>query len=193
MPNSTTHPIKIKTMTTLTTTQQDLINQIITEFVNHNQASEVKKTKSLLGVDEIIDSVKRKNAEILRIKEHNKAVFRALEPIFVENYNSLYQEMNALGLNLLCSLDWSETYDGRRHVSIRVSMFSDRRSDLDFYFDAKVTGSYLQWEGKALPNTIVLHPVLLYSYNSEDFTFEKLCKHPGFRHRIKSMYEKKVK
>lgn len=181
-------------MTTLTTTQQNLINQIITEFINHNQASEVKKTKSLLGVDEIIDSVKRKNAEILRTKEHNKAVFRALEPIFDENYEALSEEMEALGLNLKYTHGWSETHDGRRHVSIRVSMFGDdRRSDLDFYFDAKVTGSYLQWEGQAVPSTVILHPVLLYSYGNADFTFEQLCKHTGFRQRIKSMYEKKIK
>lgn len=180
-------------MATLTTNQQHLINQIITEFIQYNEVSEGKKTKSLLGVDEIIDSVKRKNAEILRTKEHNKAVFRALEPIFDENYKALYEEMNALGLNLLCSNGWSETHSGTRHVSIRVSMFSDRYSDYDFYFDAKITGECLMWEGEPIWSIAMLHPALLYSYKNNDYTFEQLCKHPEFIARIKRMYEIKAK
>jgi hypothetical protein len=180
-------------MTTLTTTQQNLINQIITEFIQHNEVSERKKTKSLLGVDEIIDSLKRKKEEIARIKAHNKAVFKALEPVFDENYEALSQDINALDLNLHCGHKWLETEDGMRSISMKLSMSPDRNSDYDFYFDAKITGQCLQWEGQPLWSVCVLQPVLLYAYNSENLTFEQLCKHPKFRQQIKTMYEKKIK
>lgn len=180
-------------MTTLTTNQQNLINQIITEFISHNKASEVKKTKSLLGVDEIIDSVKRKNAEILRTKEHNKAVFKALEPIFDENYKALSQDIDALGLDLQIASGWWETSCGVRGASLKISMYHDRNNDHDFYFDAKITGECLMWEGEPTWSIAVLHPALLYSYKSKDYTFEQLCKHPEFIARIKRMYEIKAK
>ena len=87
-------------MTTLTLTQTDLINQLIAEFIQHNEVSERTKTKSLLGVDEIMDSLKRKKQEIARIQTHNKAVFKVIEPIFAENFDALYEELTTLGLNL---------------------------------------------------------------------------------------------
>lgn len=180
-------------MTTLTTNQQNLINQIITEFIQYNEVSEGTKTKSLLGVDEIIDSVKRKNAEILRTKEHNKAVFKALEPNFDENYEALSQDINALGLNLCSNHGWTEAHDGIRRITIKVSMCSDRNSDHDFFFDARITGECFIWEGQPIWNVAVLHPALLYSYKSNDYTFEQLCKHPEFIERIKRMYEIKAK
>ena len=180
-------------MTTLTTHQQDLINQIITEFIQHNEVSERTKTKSLLGVDEIIDSLKRKKEEIARIKTHNKAVFKALVPIFDENYEALYQDIDALGLNLHLDCEWREAQDGRRSISMKLSMLSDRSSDFDFYFDAKIIGSHFQWEGQPIWSVCVLQPILLYSYRSEDYTFEQLCKHPDFIARIKIMYERKTK
>jgi hypothetical protein len=180
-------------MTTLTLTQQDLINQLITEFIQHNEVSERTKTKSLLGVDEIIDSLKRKKEEIARIKEHNKAVFKAIEPIFDENYEALSQDINALGLNLHSNHGWGEAQDGKRSITMNISMFSDRRSDHDFYLDARITGEYFIWEGQSIWSACVLQPILLYSYSGNDYTFEQLCKHPDFIKRIKTMYERKTK
>lgn len=180
-------------MATLTTNQQHLINQIITEFIQYNEVSEGRKTKSLLGVDEIIDSVKRKNAEILRTKEHNRAVFKALEPIFDENYKALSQDIDALGLDLQITSDWWETQDGRRGITMKVKVCTDRSNDLDFYLDAKITGECLMWEGEPIWSIAMLHPTLLYSYKSKDYTFEQLCKNPEFVTRIKRMYEIKAK
>lgn len=180
-------------MATLTTNQQQLIDQIITEFIQYNEVSEVKKTKSLLGVDEIIDSVKRKNAEILRTKEHNRAVFKALEPIFDENYKALSQDIDALGLDLRITSGWWETSSGVRGASLKISMYHNQNSDHDLYFDAKITGECLMWEGEPIWSIAMLQPTLLYSYRSKDYTFEQLCKNPEFVARIKNMYEKKTK
>ena len=180
-------------MKKLTDNQQDLINQIITEFIQHNEVSERTKTKSLLGVDEIIDSLKRKKEEIARIKTHNKAVFKAIVPIFDENYEALSQDIDALGLNLHCDYEWRETHDGRRSISMKLSMLSDRSSDGDFYFDAKLTGSHALFDGETIWNVCVLQPILLYSFRSNDYTFEQLCKNPDFIGTIKRMYEIKTK
>jgi hypothetical protein len=180
-------------MATLTLNQQDLINQIIAEFMQHNEVSEGKKTKSLLGVDEIMDSVKRKNQEIARIRAHNKAVFKALEPIFEENINALNEELNALGLDFRNTSEWWENQDGKRHTTMKISVFSDRSSDFDFYFDARITGACLKWENETIWSIVELNPVLLYSYRDETYTFEQLCKNPHFIGRIKRMYETKNK
>tara|TARA_R110000868_G_scaffold408251_1_gene690842 strand:- start:1684 stop:2226 length:543 start_codon:yes stop_codon:yes gene_type:complete len=180
-------------MTTLTTNQQDLINQLISEFIQHNEVSERTKTKSLLGVDEIIDSLKRKKEEIARIKEHNKAVFKAIEPIFDENYEALSQDINALGLNLHSNHGWGEVQDGRRGLTMKISMFSDRRSDYDFYLDGRITGDYPIWEGQSLYPVCALQPILLYTFRNNNYTFEQLCKNPDFIGTIKRMYEIKTK
>jgi hypothetical protein len=180
-------------MTTLTLNQTDLINQIIAEFMQHNEVSEGKKTKSLLGVDEIMDSVKRKNQEIARIRAHNKAVFKALEPIFDENFNALNEELNALGLHFRNKSEWWESQDGKRHTTMKITVFNDRSSDFDFYFDARITGAYLKWENETIWSIVELNPVLLYSYRDETYTFEQLCKNPRFIAQIKTMYEVKNK
>lgn len=180
-------------MATLTTNQQHLINQIITEFIQHNEVSEGAKTKSLLGVDEIINSVQRKKDEILQTKEHNRAVFKALEPIFDENYKALSQDIDALGLDLQITSRWLESSCGLREVSLKISMYHDQRSDHDFYFYAKITGECLMLEGEPIWDVVVLHPALLYSYKCKDYTFEQLCKNPEFVARIKKMYEIKAK
>lgn len=180
-------------MTTLTLTQQDLINQLITEFIQHNEVSERTKTKSLLGVDEIIDSVQRKRDEIARIKKHNEAVFRSMQPIFAENFDALYEELTTLGLNLHSNHGWGESQDGKRSITMKISMFTERNSDSDFYLDGRITGDYLKWEGQPIWNVVELNPVLLYTFRSNNYTFEQLCKNPDFLATIKRMYEIKTK
>ena len=52
----------------LTENQQQLIDQITEEFISHNQSKRASRGESLLGVDDIINSVQRKRDEIARIK-----------------------------------------------------------------------------------------------------------------------------
>jgi hypothetical protein len=170
----------------LTENQQNLIDQITEEFISHNQSKRASRGESLLGVDDIINSVQRKRDEIARIKKHNEAVFSAMEPIFQENYEALWHEINALG-------DWWETQNGRRGTSIKVSMYSDRNSDYDFYFDAKLTGNHPLLDGEPIWEVMALEPTLLYSFRSNDYTFECLCKNAEFIAKIKNMYERKTK
>ena len=177
----------------LTENQQQLIDQITDEFISHNQSKRASRGESLLGVDDIINSVQRKRDEIARIKKHNEAVFKAMQPIFRENYEALSHEIDALGLDLQITSDWWEAQDGRRGLTMKVSMYYDRRSDPDFYFDAKLTGSHLLFDGEAIWSVCVLQPTLLYSFRSNDYTFEQLCKNPDFIGTIKRMYEIKTK
>ena len=177
----------------LTENQQNLIDQITDEFISHNQSKRASRGESLLGVDDIINSVQRKRDEIARIKKHNEAVFSAMEPIFNENYDALWHEINALGLNLQITSDWWETQNGRRGTSIKVSMYSDRNSDYDFYFDANLIGSHRSIDGAPIWEVMVLEPTLLYSFRSNDYTFECLCKNAEFIAKIKNMYEIKTK
>ena len=177
----------------LTENQQNLIDQITEEFISHNQSKRASRGESLLGVDDIINSVQRKRDEIARIKKHNEAVFSAMEPIFQENYEALWHEINALGLNLKITSDWWEAQDGRRGTSIKVSMYSDRNSDPDFYFDAKLTGNKVLLDGVPIWEVMALEPTLLYSFRSNDYTFECLCKNAEFIERIKNMYERKTR
>ena len=177
----------------LTENQQHLIDQITEEFISHNQSKRASRGESLLGVDDIINSVQRKRDEIARIKKHNEAVFSAMEPIFQENYEALWHEINALGLNLQITSDWWETQNGRRGTSIKVSMYSDRNSDPDFYFDAKLTGNKVLLDGEPVWEVMALEPTVLYSFRSNEYTFECLCKNAEFIAKIKNMYEKKTK
>ena len=177
----------------LTENQQQLISQITEEFISHNQSKRASRGESLLGVDDIINSVQRKRDEIARIKKHNEAVFKAMQPIFRENYEALSHEIDALGLDLRITSDWFETQDGKRGISMKISMYYNRNSDPDFYFDARITGDYLKWEGEAIWSIVELNPVLVYSFNSNEYTFEQLCKNPDFLARIKRMYEIKTK
>jgi len=57
-------------MTNLTENQQNLIAKITEEFMRHNETKTL--SKSLLGVEEIIDSIDRKQKEIERVKRYNK-------------------------------------------------------------------------------------------------------------------------
>ena len=177
----------------LTENQQHLINQITEEFISHNQSKVVSRSTSLLGVDDIIDSVQGKRDEIARIKKHNEAVFKSMRPIFSENYDALHHEINALGLDLQITSDWFEAQDGKLGITMRVSICYDRRSDADFYFDARITGDYLKWKGQVTWNVVELNPVLVYTYRSNNYTFEQLCKNPDFIGTIKRMYEIKTK
>ena len=177
----------------LTENQQHLINQITEEFISHNQSKVVSRGTSLLGVDDIIDSVQRKRDEIARIKKHNEAVHKSMRPIFKDNYEALSHEIDALGLDLQITSDWWEAQDGRRGLTMQVSMYYDRRSDPDFYFDAKLAGSHALFDGAPIWNVCVLQPTLLYSFRSNDYTFEQLCKNPDFIGTIKRMYEIKTK
>ena len=177
----------------LTENQQHLINQITEEFISHNQSKVASRGTSLLGVDDIIDSVQRKRDEIARIKKHNEAVFRSMQPIFRENYDALHHEINALGLNLHSNHGWGEAQDGKRSITMKISMFTERNSDYDFYLDARITGDYLKWESEAIWSIVELNPVLVYSLNSKEYTFEQLCNNPDFLARIKRMYEIKTK
>ena len=177
----------------LTENQQQLISQITEEFISHNQSKRASRGESLLGVDDIINSVQRKRDEIARIKKHNEAVHKSMRPIFKDNYEALSHEMEALGLDLRITSDWFETQDGKRGTSVKVSTYYNRNSDYDFYFDARITGDYLKWEGEAIWSIVELNPVLVYSFNSNEYTFEQLCKNPDFLARIKRMYETKTK
>ena len=177
----------------LTENQQHLIDQITEEFISHNQSKRASRGESLLGVDDIINSVQRKRDEIARIKKHNEAVFKAMQPIFRENYEALSHEIDALGLDLRITSDWWEAQDGRRGLTMQVSMYCDRRSDPDFYFDAKLTGNNALLDGEPIWEVMVLEPTLLYSFRSNDYTFECLCKNADFIERIKRMYEIKTK
>jgi hypothetical protein len=177
----------------LTENQQQLISQITEEFISHNQSKVASRGTSLLGVDDIINSAQRKRDEIVRIKKHNEAVFETMQSIFEENYEALSHEIDALGLDLQITSDWWEAQDGRRGLTMQVSMYYDRRSDPDFYFDAKLTGSHALFDGETIWNVCVLQPTLLYSFRSNDYTFEQLCKNPDFIGTIKRMYEIKTK
>jgi hypothetical protein len=180
-------------MTTLTLTQQDLINQLITEFIHHNETSERTKTKSLLGVDEIMESVHRKKKEISRIKAHNEAVFKAVEPIFDENFDALYQEFDALGLYLTKRSEWYTSQDGSYGTSMKVNLSQHRTNDSDFYISVSVSGSHLKFEEETLWNVRTLEPIVTYGFNDAYHTFEDLCQHPKLRSQIKRMYETKNK
>jgi hypothetical protein len=177
----------------LTENQQHLIDQITDEFISHNQSKRASRGESLLGVDDIINSVQRKRDEIARIKKHNEAVFKSMQPIFEENYNALIHEINALGLSLRITSDWWEAQDGRRGLTMQVSMYFDRRSDYDFYFDAKLTGNKVLLDGEPIWEVMALEPTVLYSFRSNDYTFECLCKNAEFIAKIKNMYERKTK
>jgi hypothetical protein len=177
----------------LTENQQHLISQITEEFISHNQSKVVSRGTSLLGVDDIIDSVQRKRDEIARIKKHNEAVFKAMQPIFRENYDALHHEINALGLNLHSNHGWGEAQDGKRSITMKISMFTERNSDSDFYLDGRITGDYPIWEGQSIYPVCVLQPILLYTFRSNNYTFEQLCKNPDFIGTIKRMYEIKTK
>jgi len=180
-------------MANLTLNQQDLINQLITEFINHNETAERTKTKSLLGVDEIMESVHRKKKEISRIKAHNEAVFKAVEPIFDENFGALYQEFDAMGLYLSKSSEWCTHEDGIRSTSMLVNLRRDRRSDSDFYISVSVSGAHLKFEEETLWQIRTLVPLVTYGFDNVYYTFEDLCQHPKLRSQIKRMYETKNK
>lgn len=177
----------------LTENQQQLIDQITEEFISHNQSKRASRGDSLLGVDDIINSVQRKRDEIARIKKHNEAVFSAMEPIFSENYEALWHEINALGLDLRITSDWWETYNGRRGITMKISMYHDRNSDHDFYLDAKLTGSHMLLDGETIWEVMALEPTLLYVFRGNDYTFECLCKNADFIAKIKNMYERKTR
>ena len=177
----------------LTENQQHLIDQITDEFISHNQSKRASRGESLLGVDDIINSVQRKRDEIARIKKHNEAVFKSMEPIFEENYDALAHEINALGLVLRITSDWFETQNGRRGTGMKVSMYCDRDSDSDFYLDAKLTGNHLSIDGETIWQVMELKPTVLYSFRSNDYTFECLCKNADFIAKIKNMYERKTR
>lgn len=177
----------------LTENQQQLIDQITEEFISHNQSKRASRGESLLGVDDIINSVQRKRDEIARIKKHNEAVFSAMQQIFNENYEALSHEINALGLDLRITSDWWETYNGRRGITMKVSMYHDRNSDYDFYLDAKLTGSHMSLDGETIWEVMTLEPTLLYPYRNNDYTFECLCKNADFIAKIKNMYERKTR
>jgi len=180
-------------MTTLTLNQQDLINQIIAEFMQHNEASETKKTKSLLGVDEIMDSVHRKKKEISRIKAHNEAVFKAVEPIFDENFDALYQEFDALGLYLTKRSEWCISHDEIRSTNMKVNLSHHRTNDSDFYINVSISGAHLKFEEETLWSVRTLVPIVTYGFDNAYHTFEDLCQHPKLRSQIKRMYETKNK
>ena len=179
-------------MATLTLNQQNLINQIITEFILRNQISERTKTKSLLGVDEIMDSVHRKKKEILRIEAHNEAIFKSVEPIFNEHFDALYEEFNAMGLCLTQRDEWyASQHKSSCGTQMKVNMYDDRRSDHDFYINVSIAGDVLSFEGETMWSVTTLKPILLYEYDNEHHSFENLCQHPKLRSRIKKMYEYK--
>ena len=177
----------------LTENQQQLIDQITEEFISHNQSKRASRGESLLGVDDIINSVQRKRDEIARIKKHNEAVFKSVRPIFKDNYEALSHEIDALGLDLRITSDWFETQNGRRGTGMKVSMYCDRNSDYDFYFDANLIGSHRSIDGAPIREVMELQPTLLYSFRSNNYTFEQLCKNPDFIGTIKRMYEIKTK
>ena len=177
----------------LTENQQQLISQITDEFISHNQSKRASRGESLLGVDDIINSVQRKRDEIARIKKHNEAVFEAMQSIFEENYDALAHEINALGLVLRVTSGWWQTHDGKRGITMKVLVSDDRSSDFDFYFDARLTGHHKKFEGEPIWEVGELEPALIYTHHSENYTFEGLCKSKTFVDRIKKMYETKTK
>jgi hypothetical protein len=180
-------------MNKLTDNQQQLIDQITEEFISHNQSKQASRGESLLGVDDIINSVQRKRDEIARIKAHNEAVHKSMRPIFKDNYEALSHEMDALGLDLRITSDWWQAHDGRRGITMKASVHTDRPSDFDFYFDAKITAHHKKFDGQPIWEVGELNPVLVYTFSSNDYTFEELCKNPEFLARIKRMYETKTK
>ena len=76
---------------------------------------------------------------------------------------------------------------------MQVSMYCDRRDDSDFYFDAKLTGNRPLLDGEPIWEVMALEPTVLYSFRSNEYTFECLCKNAEFIAKIKNMYEKKTK
>lgn len=172
----------------LTEYQQNLIDQITDEFISHNQSKRASRGESLLGVDDIINSVQRKREEIESMKENNRAIFEALKPVFEDNFDALAHELNALGLSLKSDHEWRITYQGKRFLPIKVAMRHDMNSDEDFYLDAQISHTYSKWS-----EVVTCKPKLQYVYADNLYSFEDLCKSPIFINRIKNMYEKKTK
>ena len=175
-------------MKQLTENQQQLIDQITEEFISHNQSKQASRGESLLGVDDIINSVQRKRDEIARIKADNKAILEGIKPIFKDNFEALAHELNALGLCLTSDKDWVTTHDGRSFITMKVSMLHDRRSELDFYFDARVECVH-----RGFSEVVVCNPKLQYVFSDTAYSFEEICKNSRFIGKIKTMYETKTK
>lgn len=181
-------------MTTLTTNQQHLINQIITEFIQHNQSTEFIQRNSLLGIHEIIDEIDRKKKEIARVLAHNESVQKAMEPVMDDHYEALAHEINALGLHISRDTIYSHN-DGTRCNRINIKMEEHLHWDLDMTIEVQVRGDAVNFEGKGcLPNQLCqLRPKLIYRWNSYYgwMSFEQMCEHEYFRKDIKKLYEQK--
>jgi hypothetical protein len=172
----------------LTENQQQLIDQITQELISHNQSKRATKGESLLGVDDIINSIQQKRDDIARIKADNEAILEALKPIFEDNFEALSYELNALGLSLKSNHEWLATSQGLTFVNMKVAMHHDRNSDTDFHFEAQVSHMRSKWS-----EILTCKPKLQYVYDHNIYSFEDLCKSVSFVNRIKNMYERKTK
>jgi hypothetical protein len=172
----------------LTENQQQLIDQITQELISHNQSKRATKGESLLGVDDIINSIQQKRNEIALIKAENEAILEALKPIFEDNFEALAYELNALGLSLKSNHEWLATSQGLTFVNMKVAMHHDRTSDMDFNLEARVSHTYSKWS-----EIFTCKPKLQYVYSENVFSFEDLCKNQNFINRIKNMYERKTR
>jgi uncharacterized small protein (DUF1192 family) len=171
----------------LTENQQQLIDQITQEFISHNKSKQATRGESLLGVDDIINSIQQKRDEIARIKADNEAILEALKPIFEDNFEALAYELNALGLSLKSNHEWRVTSQGLTFVNMKVAMHHDISSDMDFNLEARVSHTYSKWS-----EILTCKPKLQYIFWDNTFSFEDLCKNQNFVDRIKRMYERKT-
>lgn len=181
-------------MSNLSLTQQNLINQLIAEFIRHNASIEYRKFNSLLGIEDIIDEVHRKEKEIARIMAHNETVEKAMEPIIDEHYVALSRDINALGLHIERENLYS-LVDGTRYQRIQIRTGEYDRSRDDITIKLILRGDAVSFEGKGcLPNQLTqLNPRLIYQWSDYygSRSFEEMCEHEDLRRAIKKLYEQK--
>lgn len=173
-------------MTTLTTNQQHLINQIITEFIQHNQSTEFIQRNSLLGIQEIIDEIDRKKKEIARVLAHNESVQKAMEPVMDDHYEALAHEINALGLSISNGTVYSYNCGTRcKNITIAESMT----------IQAQLRGDAVNFEGTGcLPMQLSQLETRVHYRWSDHYgwmPFGQMCKNESFRDTIKKLYEQK--
>ena len=169
-------------MTNLTENQQNLIAKNKEEFMRQNETKTL--SKSLLGVEEIIDSIDRKQKEIERVKRYNIVVGEELWFEAEDNFDLLLSELTKLGLNAKFNDDfWIRCIDGRLLNKI---MIRGNKNNSQITISIEVVGPRVLFENKYLPNSLrQLEPVIYY----ENLPFETFCESVKFRSDLKSLYE----
>ena len=169
-------------MKNLTENQQNLIAKITEEFMRQNETKTL--SKSLLGVEEIIDSIDRKQKEIERVKRYNSIVAEEMWVEAIDNFNLLLSELNQLGLDAKFNDErWIICIDGRLLNKITIR---GNKNHEQITISIEVVGPHVKFENEYLPNSLrQLEPVIYY----KNLPFETFCKSVEFRSYLKSLYE----